>query len=131
MGFVLKKDDHAALVLQTASYLRGIPRPTGRSQLQTMLCTAQYTRVLPMPYADLAKGTDGLFLMDYSDHGLASHNAGPVAQLHSTAVKHPPSDCVKGAAYGNLPGMDGLLDQVHVSSPQSKPQSSPQCGLIW
>jgi hypothetical protein len=33
-------------VLQAAAHLRGVARPAGRPALQTLLCTAQYTRVL-------------------------------------------------------------------------------------
>lgn len=102
---------YSKLVLRTAAHLRGLPRPPGRSTLQTMLCTAQYTRVLPMPYVALAKGTDALFLMDYSDHGVSSQFAGPVTQLHSTAVKHPPAECQRNAPYGSLPGIDGMVAQ--------------------
>ena len=102
---------YGELVLHTAAYLRKQPQPAGRAPLQTMLCTAQYTRVLKMNYTALASGLDALFLMDYSDHGVGSPFAGPVTQLHSTVAKHRPPACTQGAGYGNLPGIDGLLAQ--------------------
>jgi hypothetical protein len=102
---------YTALALRTAAYLRRQPRPTGRPALQTMLCTVQYPRALPMNYTALAGGLDALFLMDYNDHGVGSPFAGPVTQLHSTVARHHPPACTGSAGYGSLPGIDGLLGQ--------------------
>ena len=69
---------------------------------QTTICTTAYPRNLPLDYAALANGTDGLLPMAYSDHEAGSGFAGPVSQLHAAP----------GRPYGSsAPGLPGTLLQ--------------------